>query len=97
MQEEPQAAVCWQQDGSLVQVNKGSQLGRFGEGPQAAAEALLSGGSVAAVASDAHSPLYRTTDLAEAAEALSALLSPQAAERLLQDIPARLLADDADV
>lgn len=97
VQEEPREAVRWQQAGCLLQVNEGSLLGRFGEGPQVAAEALLTGGSVAAVASDAHSPLYRTTDLAEAAAALGDLLSPQAAEILLHDIPARLLADDDEL
>jgi len=63
VQADPRLADRWVKEGSVIQVNKGSVLGRFGSRPQSAAEWLLTRGIVHAVGSDAHSPYFRTTEM----------------------------------
>ncbi len=65
IQDDPQLAFEWCVDGCALQLNKGSVLGRFGRGPEDCAHALLRHGLAACLASDAHSPYARTTDMRE--------------------------------
>ena len=66
IQDNPQIVDRWKQKGYEVQVNKGSFLGRFGEDARNTAYNLLNHNLVTAVASDAHSPIRRTTCMADA-------------------------------
>ena len=71
VQDDPQIVYGWKQLGYEVQVNKGSFMGRFGEDARRAAYELLNHNLVTAVASDAHSPVRRTTCMADAYDYLS--------------------------
>lgn len=92
--EQPELVRVWRQDGCLIQVNKGSLLGRFGEEIRETALQLLQDGVVTVVASDAHSPLMRTTEMATVAQFLSKEWSPAIERELLWENPRRLLADE---
>ena len=71
VQDDPQIVRRWKEKGYEIQVNKGSFLGRFGEGALQTAYELLDHRLVSAVASDAHGPDRRTTCMADAYDALS--------------------------
>lgn len=86
-------AADWRRQGALLQVNKGSLFGRFGERIQRTAVKLLLERQVTVVASDAHSPVGRTTEMQSVAKFLTEVLSLEAAQALLRDTPAALLAD----
>ena len=66
VQDDPSVVYEWKRKGYEIQVNKGSFLGRFGRKAQDAAYALLNHNLVTAVASDAHSPMQRTTCMSDA-------------------------------
>lgn len=83
--EDPAVAARWQAAGCLLQVNKGSLLGRFGPQAQNTAWQLVRRRMAAAVASDAHRPDRRTPWLAEAYEAVAERLG-QADARFLFEI-----------
>ena len=70
VQDDPEIVWNWKMMGCEIQVNKGSFLGRFGTGAQKAAFQLLNHNLVTVVASDAHSPVRRTTCMADAYEYL---------------------------
>lgn len=93
VQDEPRLVAEWRREGVPIQLDKSSLLGGFGESDKLAAEWLLQNGAADLVASDAHSPHRRTTALAEAAEAVAALTSPQTAEDLFFKTPCRILCD----
>lgn len=65
VQDDPSVVCHWKEMGCEIQVNKGSFVGRFGSGAQRAAYELLNHNLVTAVASDAHSPIRRTTCMAD--------------------------------
>lgn len=92
--DDPRLAADWRRDGCLIQVNKGSLLGRFGEEIRDTAVRLLRENVVTAIASDAHSPVMRTTEMASAARYLKETFSPAIERALLFENPRRLLADD---
>lgn len=71
VQDDPRIVYRWKKMGYEVQVNKGSFLGRFGEDARRTAYELLNHNLVTAVASDAHSPIRRTTCMADAYDYLS--------------------------
>ena len=85
VQQSPAVAARWQAAGCLLQVNKGSLLGRFGPQAQNTAWQLVRRRMAAAVASDAHRPDRRTPWLAEAYEAVAERLG-QADARFLFEI-----------
>lgn len=60
VQEHPEIAKEWHKRGIPIQVNKGSYFGRFGRRAARTAEYLTDRYLVTAVASDAHSPEWRT-------------------------------------
>lgn len=93
LNEDISLAAEWQRCGALLQVNKSSLFGRFGEPIQRTAIKLLLENRVTAVASDAHSPLYRTTEMQSVVQFLEQALSPARCRALLRENPARLLAD----
>ncbi len=79
--------------GCLLQVNAGSLFGAFGRTSESIAHELMDGMLADFVASDAHSPYVRTPFIADAHEMISEMYSPEYAELLLHDNPARVLAD----
>ena len=66
VQDDPQTVFQWRKNGYEVQVNKGSFLGRFGRNAQKTVFELLNHNLISVVASDAHSPVRRTTCMADA-------------------------------
>lgn len=93
VQEDPTLVNRWTDMGCLLQVNKGSLLGRFGRTAEMLSLSLVDRGFAAFVASDAHSPVVRTTWLADVREFLSDEFSEDLAQRLLSDHPAKLIGD----
>ena len=91
VQDEPQIAFEWCTSGCVLQLNKGSILGRFGEGPERTADALLRHGLAACVASDAHSPRARTTDMQEVRQYLRRVYGDDYMRLLLEENPGRIL------
>lgn len=92
VQRDPALLELWLQLGCLLQVNKGSLLGRFGPREQRLARSLVHRGMAFAVASDAHGSSFRTTHMDAAVRLLTEEFSPAAARALLSDNPRRLLA-----
>lgn len=84
----------WHSMGCLLQINRGSLLGRFGGRVQDVAGALVERGFAAVVASDGHSPRMRTPWMEDVQQLLTAEYSPEFAKTLLQDNPARILNDE---
>ena len=72
---------------SIVAKNKGSFIGRFGERAQRTAYKLLDHNLITAVASDAHSPVQRTTCMSDAYEYLSKSYPKDYLEALFTDNP----------
>lgn len=93
IQASTQLALEWVRLGYVLQVNKGSILGRLGRGAELAADRLLSEGLPHIAASDAHSPLTRTPELDELRRYLEQAYSPRYAQLLLEQNPRRILSD----
>ena len=94
VQDDPQIAYEWVMGGSALQVNKGSLLGRFGEGPERTAKLLVSHGIVACVASDAHSDYQRSTYMADVSRMLALDFGEELRDLLLDLNPARILKNE---
>lgn len=92
------AHVCeWDRMGAVIQLNKGSLLGRFGRTVRKTAESLLRHRLVHAVASDAHRADIRTTDLSEVSKLLCLDYGASAARLFLEENPSRILSGRAVV
>ena len=94
VQYDPELLNRWYRMGCLMQVNRGSLLGRFGSRAQEMAEELVVRNFAAVVASDAHSPLIRTPWMEDVRNLLSQEFSPAYARMLLLENPRRILKDD---
>lgn len=70
VQDYPEIVYQWKKEGYEIQVNKGSFMGRFGHRARRTAYELLEHNLVTVAASDAHSPIHRTTCMADAYERL---------------------------
>ncbi len=77
----------------LLQVNKGSILQEFGRKAFRAADWMLTRGIAGAVASDAHDPVLRTSDLEDVADILDMYYGRDAAEVLLERNPGRIIRE----
>jgi protein-tyrosine phosphatase len=98
VQREADLAEDWVHQGCLLQANQGSLTGSFGMEAALCARQLLSRGLVAAVASDAHSPQHRSTDLRPAVQWMEQMRVPAAtAKLLLSENPLRILQGKAPV
>ena len=93
LQDRPDAAMIWYEEGVGIQLNKGSLFGRFGRDALQLADILTDTGAVSCIASDAHGTQLRTPDMAEISELLSAKYPPGTAELLLEENPRRILFD----
>lgn len=90
VQDNPDMVYQWKRKGYEVQINKGSFMGRFGRHARQTAFELLDSNLVTAVASDAHSPLRRTTCLADAYDYLRQEYSREYLDILFQTNPQRI-------
>ncbi len=77
--------------GCLIQVNKGSVMGNFGADAHRCAHEILVGGYADFVASDAHSPFMRTTDMSKAFDTITKLYSRQYANLLFYENPLKVI------
>lgn len=77
--------------GAVIQINKGSILGAFGERAEYVADIILSHRLAAVAASDAHSSLYRTTVMSDFAEYLDENYGDGCSPLLLKENPRRIL------
>lgn len=93
VQKHPDIVNDWLERGCSIQVNKGSILGSFGRMARDTALALLEHNLVSLVASDAHSPLRRTTDLSEVYHFIRNYYSEDYADLLLEENPKRIVGD----
>lgn len=83
----------WFRRGYVIQVNKGSVLGAFGPQVQDTAARILGVGLAHVIASDAHSPYHRTTDMTMVRDWLLDNCDPEYAHILLEENPARLVTN----
>lgn len=90
---EPELAYEWLRMGCLTQVNKSSLLGRFGRRAGMASRFLLDNGWITCLASDAHSPSWRTTDMSDAGEFLVQRYGEELMRKLMVENPERILRD----
>lgn len=93
IQRSPEQVIDWFRRGYVIQLNKGTILGRLGSGAQRTAWWLLRRGLAHVVASDAHSADERNPSLAHVRDSLSQELSWEYAELLLERNPRRILND----
>lgn len=94
VRENPELINLWTKIGCLLQINRGSLLGRFGPGAQRMAAELVERGFVTAVATDAHSPRVRTPWMKDIQTLLSQEYSPQLARKLLLQNPQHILRNE---
>lgn len=89
----PDLVQDWRRLGALLQVNKGSLSGRFGEDARYTATRLLTGRRASLIASDAHGVSQRTPMLFHCKKAVEKLCGTAYAKELFVRMPARILDD----
>ena len=94
VQDDPAILNMWTEMGCLLQINKGSLLGSFGRTEQALAFEMVGRGFATAVASDAHTPVMRTTWMKDVQRLLREEFSPSTAKKLLETNPAKILKNE---
>ena len=92
VQRDPELVRSWFHRGIVLQVNKGSVLGAFGRRAEDTAVRMLCRGHVHIIASDAHSPRVRTTDLEPVRRWCLEHLGQEYTKILLEDNPGRVAA-----
>lgn len=92
VQRDPELAARWFHRGIVLQINKGSVLGAFGRRAEDAAVRMLCRGNAHIIASDAHSPHVRTTDLQPVRHWCLDHLGQAYTKILLEDNPGRIAA-----
>ena len=91
IQDDPQIAFEWCIAGCALQVNKGSLLGRFGQGPERTARLLVEHGLAACVASDAHTNYQRSTYMTDVSRLIELDYGEEFRDLLLTLNPGRIL------
>lgn len=94
VQKNPQILNDWCRMGCLLQINRGSLIGRFGHQAQEMAVTLVNQNFVSAIASDAHSPHQRAPWLKDVRQLLSLEFSKQYARELLHDTPKKIIKNE---
>ena len=94
VQENPDILNIWTEMGCLFQINKGSLLGNFGRDEMWMAYELVDRGFAFAVASDAHSPIVRTTWMKDVQYLLKEEFSKETAKKLLQTNPMKIIKNE---
>lgn len=90
LQDNPHIAYKWRKSGYVVQVNKGSFEGKFGNMPRKTAYRMLSHNFISVVASDAHGHGYRTPYMKDSYERLSVERSKEYMDILFKQNPLRI-------
>lgn len=90
VQDHPQLVYQWRKQGYVIQVNKGSFLGKFGKSAQITAHRMLKHNLVSVVSSDAHGPFRRTPYLLDAYEELCKQYSQKYIDVLFYHNPLRI-------
>ena len=90
-------AAGWFRQGYVLQLNKGTILGRMGAASKQTAWWLLERGLAHVVASDAHSVEHRNPDLSQVRDMIGQDLSWRYAEILLEENPWRVFRNEAIV
>lgn len=93
VQAERECLLRWMDEGYVLQINKGSLFGMFGRGAARVANWCLGEGCLHLIGSDAHSPFRRTTRLEDVWDYAADCDSPEIADFLLEENPARILRD----
>lgn len=86
----------WKEAGALLQVNGGSLLGQYGDGPKRLGWRIVTAGLGDVVASDHHGD-YRPISLSDVGQALAAEGAAEQARLLLSENPRRILAGRSTV
>ena len=89
--QDPLAIQRWHNRGYVMQLNKGSMLGAFGNRVHDTSRILLEAGLVHLIASDAHSAKHRTPHMGLLHQWMKRHIAPDRVHRLLEENPARLL------
>ena len=90
----PEVLNRWVKMGCLLQINKGSLLGRFGPVEQELSMELVARGFAGMVASDAHGVSRRTPWMYEVSRLLEQESDLKTAKKLLWDNPRRVLKNE---
>ena len=93
VQQRPDRAQRWAEQGRVLQLNKGSLLGELGPEAYDTAALLLRRGAVSVVASDAHHYLWRSPGMEELLECLARRFPEADPELLLRGNPIRIAKD----
>ena len=93
-QDEPQLLNLWADMGCLLQVNRGSLLGRFGERAETLGHSMVGRGFAAFVASDAHTSVVRTPWMRDVQELLRREYSPRVARLLTKEHAEKVLGNE---
>ncbi len=91
IQRHPELVYGWLKAGASIQVNKGSLLGSFGYLARDTALELLEHRLAAVIASDAHSPYRRTTDLSEVYHMVQSFFGTRYTQLLFYENPRRIV------
>jgi len=91
VQKSPLIAASWIKRGCLIQVNKGSILGSFGNHAKNTAIYMLRQGMVSIIASDAHGSLIRTTDMSAVYDYIWNNFSEEMAYTLMEQNPYKVI------
>ena len=81
------------QAGALVQLTAASLTGLFGQAAKTTSHTLLKHNVVHVIATDTHSDTRRPPVLSEGRDAAAGIVGEEAAYRMVQDTPARIVAD----
>ena len=91
VQEDPALLHIWFSMGCYLQVNRGSLTGRFGEQIEELSLSMLERGFISFIASDAHSPVFRTTWMEDVRDLVTEHMGAKYASLLLSKNPSRML------
>lgn len=91
VQKYPQMVYDWVNSGCLVQVNRGSITGGFGETARYISLLLMNHNLVCAVASDAHKPNRRAPVISDAYQKVSKYFGSQYADKIFIENPKAIL------
>ena len=93
VQELPQLLNIWTDMGCLLQLNRGSLLGRFGQRAESLSYGLIERGFATCIASDAHASTVRAPWLKDVHDLICREYSSELADVLLRENPQRILED----
>lgn len=94
VQEDPRFVARWFAKGYVIQLNKGSLLGRLGYSAQVTAEELLTAGLAHVIASDAHDMRVRPTGFQTLLPYLRKYCPEEYIELLLETNPRCIISDE---